>query len=593
MQVSAPISSPSPAPIAGSAAGAVSSQATWSETGNSGIGLLQGEPSQSFQQTLNTAAGTDRNIAADNASTPAKETQSGAKTDAASKSHSDDKRSRKPSADGAAVSNAAPLNATAVDAAVPLMNERTVVPPSRSTLLSDSAAGSSSAAAKTLPLGATVASHAAGLAGASNAKATLPQGDMAAWVETLQGAVPSQMLGAQAGDTTGDTATAAKTQPTATDISKGDARSLEGTQAPVARNALAAPAFGATRAGGVASLLALNGLKDIPRSEVSPSAASGTPQESVGSSANTQSAKTVSTPSSMTIAGTFSSAHTAVSHPSTTVNGTVSGNSATTLVATVPTVTSGGGDTGGSAESNAGSNSAASQSAGSGPDTTKQSGVSATANVSPAAYADTAAAQAGQLISLNHAAPGAVPAAPGPAGTPLSGNGLPAPTDSAKGGVPTTAASTDGAALPALNTAQVVQSMGQTEMRVGMHSQEFGAISISTTLSHQELAAQISIDHTGLGDALAAHLPGMQEKLGAAYGVPVRVEIRDTGAQFTGGGASPQADSGTGQRRGNSGYSAPRQSRIGEVAAPIPSNVVSSSTRTATSLSTGRLSIHI
>jgi hypothetical protein len=144
-----------------------------------------------------------------------------------------------------------------------------------------------------------------------------------------------------------------------------------------------------------------------------------------------------------------------------------------------------------------------------------------------------------------------------------------------------------------LNTAQVVQSMGQTEMRVGMHSQEFGAISISTTLSHQELAAQISIDHTGLGDALAAHLPGMQEKLGAAYGVPVRVEIRDTGAQFTGGGASPQADSGTGQRRGNSGYSAPRQSRIGEVAAPIPSNVVSSSTRTATSLSTGRLSIHI
>ena len=119
----------------------------------------------------------------------------------------------------------------------------------------------------------------------------------------------------------------------------------------------------------------------------------------------------------------------------------------------------------------------------------------------------------------------------------------------------------DAASLPALNTAQLVHSMGQSEMRVGMHSQEFGSISISTTLSRQELAAQISIDHTGLGDALAAHLPGMQEKLGAAYGVQARVEIRDTGAQFDGGGASTAARCRSGPRDRSTGADTPAGSR--------------------------------
>ena len=112
----------------------------------------------------------------------------------------------------------------------------------------------------------------------------------------------------------------------------------------------------------------------------------------------------------------------------------------------------------------------------------------------------------------------------------------------------------DSASLPAVNTARVLQSVGQAEMRVGMHSPEFGAISISTSLSPQGIAARISLDHLGLGSALEAHLPAIQEKLGAAYGLPSRVEIRDTGAQF-GGGTASQDGTGTGQSsRGNTPY---------------------------------------
>jgi hypothetical protein len=167
-----------------------------------------------------------------------------------------------------------------------------------------------------------------------------------------------------------------------------------------------------------------------------------------------------------------------------------------------------------------------------------------------------------------------------------------------KSSLPTAGPSGDAAPLPALNTAQLVHSMGQTEMRVGMHSEEFGSISISTTLSHQELAAQISIDHTGLGDALAAHLSGMQEKLGAAYGVQARVEIRDTGAQFNGGGATPQQDAGAGRGQAGSGNNGRQsaalpQTTFGDAAGSVSATLGPAATPVAVSAGTTRLSIRI
>ena len=81
--------------------------------------------------------------------------------------------------------------------------------------------------------------------------------------------------------------------------------------------------------------------------------------------------------------------------------------------------------------------------------------------------------------------------------------------------------------MPAVNSAQLIQSMHQSEMRLGMHSTEFGNLSISTSLNRQTLSAQISTDHAELGRALAMHLPAMEAKLGSAYGMQARVEIHD------------------------------------------------------------------
>jgi hypothetical protein len=80
---------------------------------------------------------------------------------------------------------------------------------------------------------------------------------------------------------------------------------------------------------------------------------------------------------------------------------------------------------------------------------------------------------------------------------------------------------------PGVSSAQLTQSMHHSEMRLGMQSAEFGDISISTSINHQALSAQISIDHSELGKALAVHLPAIEAKLGSAYGLEARVEVRD------------------------------------------------------------------
>jgi hypothetical protein len=80
-------------------------------------------------------------------------------------------------------------------------------------------------------------------------------------------------------------------------------------------------------------------------------------------------------------------------------------------------------------------------------------------------------------------------------------------------------------ALPAINTAKVIQSMGQTEMRVGMNSAEFGNISIRTSTTRDAIVAQISLDHGDLAKELAVHLPEIQQKLSSNIPVSVRIDL--------------------------------------------------------------------
>jgi hypothetical protein len=95
----------------------------------------------------------------------------------------------------------------------------------------------------------------------------------------------------------------------------------------------------------------------------------------------------------------------------------------------------------------------------------------------------------------------------------------------------------------AINSARVIQSMNETEMRVGMRSSEFGDISIRTSVTQQQMQAQISVDHSELVSALSAHIPAVQAKLGADYGLHASIEVSQGGASFSGNqGQSSQKD---------------------------------------------------
>ena len=94
-----------------------------------------------------------------------------------------------------------------------------------------------------------------------------------------------------------------------------------------------------------------------------------------------------------------------------------------------------------------------------------------------------------------------------------------------------------------INSARLIQSMNETEMRVGMRSSEFGDISIRTMVTQQQMQAQISVDHSELVSALSAHIPAVQAKLGADYGLHASIEVSQGGASFSNNqGQSSQKD---------------------------------------------------
>jgi hypothetical protein len=84
-------------------------------------------------------------------------------------------------------------------------------------------------------------------------------------------------------------------------------------------------------------------------------------------------------------------------------------------------------------------------------------------------------------------------------------------------------------ALPVINAARLIQSMGQSEIRVGMRSTEFGNISISTSTTRDVISAQISLDHGELAKALATHLPEMQARLGGNQPMDIRIDMNMQG----------------------------------------------------------------
>ena len=97
--------------------------------------------------------------------------------------------------------------------------------------------------------------------------------------------------------------------------------------------------------------------------------------------------------------------------------------------------------------------------------------------------------------------------------------------------------------LPAsgVNTAKLIQTLSETQMQVGMRSTEFGDISIRTSVSQQQILAQITVDHGDLGRALALHAPAAQSKLGDDLGLHASIEVTQSNSSLSGErGATPQ-----------------------------------------------------
>jgi hypothetical protein len=107
----------------------------------------------------------------------------------------------------------------------------------------------------------------------------------------------------------------------------------------------------------------------------------------------------------------------------------------------------------------------------------------------------------------------------------------------------TSLASADVVGVSPINSAKLIQTLGESEMHVGMHSAEFGDISIRTSLSQQRMVTQISLDHNDLSQAISSHLSTMQAKLGEEYGLHASIEINNQGVPLSGGHRdSPQSD---------------------------------------------------
>jgi hypothetical protein len=106
--------------------------------------------------------------------------------------------------------------------------------------------------------------------------------------------------------------------------------------------------------------------------------------------------------------------------------------------------------------------------------------------------------------------------------------------------------------LPTINTARLIQSMGQSEMRLGMRSEEFGNISIHTSTTRDLLSAQISVDNGDLAKVLAVHLPEIRTRLEGQQAGEVRIDMNSQGSQAgTSNGTSNQSqDESRGDNRG-------------------------------------------
>jgi flagellar hook-length control protein FliK len=88
-----------------------------------------------------------------------------------------------------------------------------------------------------------------------------------------------------------------------------------------------------------------------------------------------------------------------------------------------------------------------------------------------------------------------------------------------------------------VQSAKLVERIGESELRLGIRAGEFGSVDIRTSMVHNQFTAEISVERGELGRVMAAELPSLQSRL-TEQGVPVA----NITVQNHTGGASTASD---------------------------------------------------
>ena len=96
----------------------------------------------------------------------------------------------------------------------------------------------------------------------------------------------------------------------------------------------------------------------------------------------------------------------------------------------------------------------------------------------------------------------------------------PSPKSDAPAQAPRDNAPAAGAPLPAerpaesvFHSAQLLEKVSQSELRLGMRTGEFGNVEIRTSFEHQQVKAEISSERGDLGRALSTELPRLEQRM--------------------------------------------------------------------------------
>ncbi len=78
---------------------------------------------------------------------------------------------------------------------------------------------------------------------------------------------------------------------------------------------------------------------------------------------------------------------------------------------------------------------------------------------------------------------------------------------------------------PELQSARLVQTASRSEMRIDLHSQDFGPISVHSTLKRDFVSTQITLQDTQLSTALTTHVQEMEQKVAKDHGFRSTVSV--------------------------------------------------------------------